>query len=207
MNSSYSEMSSNCEQDPEEVNSKFRLSAIILAGGPGKKMGATGQLIPTVFLPIGLDPVINTSVQKCHECDDINYIWVLTRKKCDDLQGGKLETWVNNWITLIKETELGKTKNLTTIFEEDLDSKAFSSEHGSVVAIYRFISTGFIKDLLAEEAIDNFPTHILIVAGDNYITSDFSPLINAAKCYPEACLLYTSPSPRDRTRSRMPSSA
>ena len=24
---------------------------------------------------------------------------------------------------------------------------------------------------------------------------------------PEACLLYTSPSPRDRTRSRMPSSA
>ena len=25
--------------------------------------------------------------------------------------------------------------------------------------------------------------------------------------YTEACLLYTSPSPRDRTRSRMPSSA
>ena len=27
------------------------------------------------------------------------------------------------------------------------------------------------------------------------------------KSVPEACLLYTSPSPRDRTRSRMPSSA
>ena len=26
-------------------------------------------------------------------------------------------------------------------------------------------------------------------------------------CRPKACLLYTSPSPRDRTRSRMPSSA
>ena len=25
--------------------------------------------------------------------------------------------------------------------------------------------------------------------------------------YPKSCLLYTSPSPRDRTRSRMPSSA
>ena len=25
--------------------------------------------------------------------------------------------------------------------------------------------------------------------------------------YPNSCLLYTSPSPRDRTRSRMPSSA
>ena len=30
-------------------------------------------------------------------------------------------------------------------------------------------------------------------------------LVGAVK--PEACLLYTSPSPRDRTRSRMPSSA
>ena len=29
----------------------------------------------------------------------------------------------------------------------------------------------------------------------------------AAKLHPIACLLYTSPSPRDRTRSRMPSSA
>ena len=28
-----------------------------------------------------------------------------------------------------------------------------------------------------------------------------------ARPYPEGCLLYTSPSPRDRTRSRMPSSA
>ena len=27
------------------------------------------------------------------------------------------------------------------------------------------------------------------------------------KNYPKCCLLYTSPSPRDRTRSRMPSSA
>ena len=29
----------------------------------------------------------------------------------------------------------------------------------------------------------------------------------AAKIHDESCLLYTSPSPRDRTRSRMPSSA
>ena len=28
-----------------------------------------------------------------------------------------------------------------------------------------------------------------------------------SKDYPNTCLLYTSPSPRDRTRSRMPSSA
>ena len=32
-------------------------------------------------------------------------------------------------------------------------------------------------------------------------------LTYGAFSYPIACLLYTSPSPRDRTRSRMPSSA
>ena len=38
---------------------------------------------------------------------------------------------------------------------------------------------------------------------------DFSSNIAmaGARAYHQACLLYTSPSPRDRTRSRMPSSA
>ena len=39
--------------------------------------------------------------------------------------------------------------------------------------------------------------HKLLLAGN----------IEAAESYLKACLLYTSPSPRDRTRSRMPSSA
>ena len=30
---------------------------------------------------------------------------------------------------------------------------------------------------------------------------------NIGECWEKSCLLYTSPSPRDRTRSRMPSSA
>ena len=32
-------------------------------------------------------------------------------------------------------------------------------------------------------------------------------LLNKGLCHHNTCLLYTSPSPRDRTRSRMPSSA
>ena len=41
------------------------------------------------------------------------------------------------------------------------------------------------------------------------IGHDWGSLIaaNAALLEPDTCLLYTSPSPRDRTRSRMPSSA
>src|SRR5678810_954624 len=33
------------------------------------------------------------------------------------------------------------------------------------------------------------------------------PALAPAAAYPQACLLYTSPSPRDRQKSRMPSSA
>ena len=65
-----------------------------------------------------------------------------------------------------------------------------------------------------------------IGAGKSFVSKQFNcPLFNADKevaeiykndrsCYqkikkalPKYCLLYTSPSPRDRTRSRMPSSA
>ena len=38
-------------------------------------------------------------------------------------------------------------------------------------------------------------------------SSETSSLRHLNEVVPETCLLYTSPSPRDRTRSRMPSSA
>ena len=39
------------------------------------------------------------------------------------------------------------------------------------------------------------------------INDNVASLVTAQLLFLEACLLYTSPSPRDRTRSRMPSSA
>ena len=44
---------------------------------------------------------------------------------------------------------------------------------------------------------------IYVSGGDSEIPMDFDP----EEADEIACLLYTSPSPRDRTRSRMPSSA
>jgi len=38
-------------------------------------------------------------------------------------------------------------------------------------------------------------------------TTEVTARLSAESCKPDTCLLYTSPSPRDRTRSRMPSSA
>ena len=55
----------------------------------------------------------------------------------------------------------------------------------------------------------NFPLNIFVVDKSE------KSILNAKSIYeqaekndvPKSCLLYTSPSPRDRTRSRMPSSA
>ena len=44
------------------------------------------------------------------------------------------------------------------------------------------------------------------VAGEKYLGLKFDKLVHATDLK-EACLLYTSPSPRDTERSRMPSSA
>ena len=42
---------------------------------------------------------------------------------------------------------------------------------------------------------------------ENVNVKNWKSLIKPAKLDVKICLLYTSPSPRDRTRSRMPSSA
>ena len=47
------------------------------------------------------------------------------------------------------------------------------------------------------------PTELLLSAG----TQDFASALDGELEQCVLCLLYTSPSPRDRTRSRMPSSA
>ena len=43
--------------------------------------------------------------------------------------------------------------------------------------------------------------------GPNFANGGYGTFFNGAATNPYACLLYTSPSPRDRTRARMPSSA
>ena len=64
--------------------------------------------------------------------------------------------------------------------EPVLVAKSLSKKYGTVVA-------------LESADLELYPGEVLGVIGDN----------GAGK----SCLLYTSPSPRDRTRSRMPSSA
>ena len=53
------------------------------------------------------------------------------------------------------------------------------------------------------------PNEITISAGDTvtFVNGELPPHNMIVKDHPELCLLYTSPSPRDRQKSRMPSSA
>jgi len=177
------------ELESEKENKKFKLLAIIMAGGSGIRMGAIGQLIPTVFLPIGLDPVINAPLKRCIDSEDIKEIFILTKKSLPDVN---LEMWANNWIQQIRDTNLIPEKKVVrNIFEEDLKPHYRNNKIcGSVVALQRFVSSTEIHDQFDGDCSE-YPTHLLIVAGDNYISSDFLPLINAAKSYPDSVIIAT----------------
>ena len=58
------------------------------------------------------------------------------------------------------------------------------------------------SDVYKRQAVDDAPR----VVGGEGVGDEVGDLEGALDGY-RACLLYTSPSPRDRTRSRMPSSA
>ena len=60
--------------------------------------------------------------------------------------------------------------------------------------------------LAAAQEVSTDIGHVLVYGADHTIEG-ISSLKELRARYPRACLLYTSPSPRDRTRTRMPSSA
>ena len=65
-----------------------------------------------------------------------------------------------------------------------------------------------LKDFYVERLVDNMSTKDLV----RYVFDDMTDYVDKqspVEFFDDAysCLLYTSPSPRDRTRSRMPSSA
>ena len=77
----------------------------------------------------------------------------------------------------------------------------------AAVALSVYPGPAALYDILAAPLIAQLPAGATLIA-----TSVISPFLVPLKillmtAFLMACLLYTSPSPRDRTRSRMPSSA
>ena len=54
---------------------------------------------------------------------------------------------------------------------------------------------------------DSVVVHLAARARDKSLVEPRIFMLDTGRLHTETCLLYTSPSPRDRTRSRMPSSA
>ena len=91
---------------------------------------------------------------------------------------------------------------------EDVESHAMYIAEGSIDAALRFLERAeqTIKGLaLFPESGGPFPASVPDLAGMR--TRLVKGFPNHVVFYIESCLLYTSPSPRDATLSRMPSSA
>ena len=74
----------------------------------------------------------------------------------------------------------------------------YVQNHGGVLTVAKTRQEDFLPDLEALEAVMTPKTRAIIVNSPNNPTG---------VVYSQACLLYTSPSPRDKRQSRMPSSA
>ena len=92
---------------------------------------------------------------------------------------------------LTKDEKLATATNLTKNDRQDLYTMVLEQLRINLhqMSMYRYEDTRKCKDLLKDKNLnrDRIKKPILMI--------------------PYGCLLYTSPSPRDRTRSRMPSSA
>ena len=76
--------------------------------------------------------------------------------------------------------------------------------------IDNFIATNAKPEWMVLDAIPVIPPDLrpmVQLDGGRFATSDLNDLYRRVINRNNSCLLYTSPSPRDRTRSRMPSSA
>ena len=106
-------------------------------------------------------------------------------------------------VTEIKAFVPSKDFEVSKQFYQDLGF-TLASEGGGV-AYFHFGHVSFLlQDFCAAGLAENFMMHILVEDVDAWWHHVQASGVLSKY---EVCLLYTSPSPRDRTRSRMPSSA
>ena len=96
-------------------------------------------------------------------------------------------------------------ENTETLIVEQLkigNENAYRYIYDHHYALLCYVANGYLKDqFLSETIVGDTIFHLWEIRE----TLDISVSIRSYLL--RACLLYTSPSPRDRTRSRMPSSA
>jgi len=161
------------------------LWAIVLAGGPNSRRGATGQQIPTVYQPIGLEPVINCAVSACLNriTSKTGKVIILTRKKHPQLinfdnKKVDLESWTKGWLS----SHFPRNDAIDIWFEENaIKTSTKYRANGSCIALSAFIE---LLDIVKYQDILQ-PTHVLIVAGDNYFDDDLIGIQKLVENNPE----------------------
>ena len=127
-------------------------------------------------------------------------IYIITRAINDGAKINIVDTEGTNIIQLTEGLSISSSKFASTAFQIILSNNAeitINSSHKNLYEIGGNATTGLIVD---QNSYEDFINHF----GINSL-----PSIKSIKGLTNLiiCLLYTSPSPRDRTRSRMPSSA
>ena len=92
----------------------------------------------------------------------------------------------------------------------DIERPTYTNLNRLIAQIISSLTASLRFDGALNVDVTEFQTNLVPYPRIHFVVSSYAPVISAEKAYHEqlsVCLLYTSPSPRDRTRSRMPSSA
>ena len=152
----------------------------------------------------------NRPVDQWH-LDSVPYVLVLLLSDSRDLVGGKL------MVALLGDPcETIDKINLGLISPEDIEEVEYPGAGYAIFMQGSKIAHAVSAVTAAREprmTVVNSYQSLNPFSSDRTIFSTFNHLegkraqYEFARAFPLGCLLYTSPSPRDRTRSRMPSSA
>ena len=118
------------------------------------------------------------------------------------------------WVT-VADFDLAKAESVATAVDASrVDARQIdASNYDDVVALMRghdavISCVNYWYNVSLSKAAIETGANFCDLGGNNYIVDEQLALDAEAKAMGiNICLLYTSPSPRDRTRSRMPSSA
>jgi len=178
----------------ENSKSNINLWAIVLAGGPNSRRSATGKQIPTVYQPIGLEPVINCSVSTCKKLITpvTGRVIILTRKNHPKLNKVNLQNWAKGW----KETHFLEDKDIDIWYEDEAVATSNlkvkgNKIFGACIALKAFIELLDKVKWVEKHSEFQPPTHVLIIAGDNYFDNDLKGIKDWMEKNPEVGVVAT----------------
>ena len=175
--------------------------ALLLAGGKGTRLRQTGRYYPKPLIPIGAEPVINHLIDKLAHLNEVERIYVLTRKKQTVESDGQRATldlytafdkWKDVWYSENRERDQPGAARTPVAVEDDRPDAVSSRDIVPLYVLYEEnlssdpeVQTGAIAGLCRFEQWLNkhgIPYDaVLVVAADNFIEDDLSDLIAKAR--------------------------